>query len=105
MINYDGKMATYSADMLKKLDLAYAVTIHKSQGSEYNAVILPLTTVSRNLQYRNLLYTGVTRAKNILILIGTKPQVYTMVDNDRRTLRYSCIRPLLKMNMSDDFLK
>lgn len=105
VINYDGKMATYSADMLKKLDLAYAVTIHKSQGSEYNAVILPLTTVSRNLQYRNLLYTGVTRAKNILILIGTKPQVYTMVDNDRRTLRYSCIRPLLKMNMSDKPLK
>lgn len=100
VINYDGKKATYSADMLKKLDLAYAVTIHKSQGSEYNAVILPLTTVSRNLQYRNLLYTGVTRAKNILILIGTKPQVYTMVDNDRRTLRYSCIRPLLRMNMN-----
>ncbi len=96
-VNYDGKKALYTPDLLKKLDLAYAVTVHKSQGSEYNAVIMPLTSISRNLQYRNLLYTGVTRAKNILILIGTKKQVCEMVDNDRRTLRYSCIRALLRL--------
>ncbi len=97
-VNYDGRKALYTPDLLKKLDLAYAVTVHKSQGSEYNAVIMPLTSISRNLQYRNLLYTGVTRAKNILILIGTKKQVREMVDNDRRTLRYSCIRALLRLN-------
>lgn len=101
-INYDGKKALYTPDLLKKLDLAYAVTVHKSQGSEYNAVIMPLTSISRNLQYRNLLYTGVTRAKNILILIGTKKQVFEMVDNDRRTLRYSCIRALLRLNGEDN---
>lgn len=102
IVNYDGKKALYTPDMLKKLDLAYAVTVHKSQGSEYNAVIMPLTSISKNLQYRNLLYTGVTRAKNILILIGTKKQVYEMVDNDRRTLRYSCIRALLRLNNSGE---
>lgn len=99
IVNYDGKRATYSPEMLRKLDLAYAVTIHKSQGSEYNAVIMPLTSISKNLMYRNLLYTGVTRAKNTLILIGTKDQVYSMVNNDRRTLRYSCLKPLLMIKM------
>lgn len=103
-VNYDGRRALYTPDLLKKLDLAYAVTVHKSQGSEYNAVIMPLTSISRNLQYRNLLYTGVTRAKNILVLIGTKKQVYEMVDNDRRTLRYSCIRALLRLNNSGENL-
>lgn len=101
-VNYDGKKALYTPDLLKKLDLAYAVTVHKSQGSEYNAVIMPLTSISRNLQYRNLLYTGVTRAKNILILIGTKKQVFEMVDNDRRTLRYSCIRALLRLKNEEE---
>lgn len=99
IVNYDGKRATYSPEMLRKLDLAYAVTIHKSQGSEYNAVIMPLTSISKNLMYRNLLYTGVTRAKNTLILIGTKDQVYSMVNNDRHTLRYSCLKPLLMIKM------
>lgn len=103
-VNYDGRKALYTPDLLKKLDLAYAVTVHKSQGSEYNAVIMPLTSISRNLQYRNLLYTGVTRAKSILVLIGTKKQVYEMVDNDRRTLRYSCIRALLRLNNSGENL-
>lgn len=99
VVNYDGKRALYPPEMLRKLDLAYAVTIHKSQGSEYNAVIMPIAALSRNLQYRNLLYTGVTRAKNIIILIGTKDLIYNMVQNDRKTLRYSCIKPLLKLNM------
>lgn len=99
IVNYDGKRATYSPEMLRKLDFAYAVTIHKSQGSEYNAVIMPLTSISKNLMYRNLLYTGVTRAKNTLIIIGTKEQVYSMVNNDRRTLRYSCIKPMLMLKM------
>ncbi|MCH5200025.1 MAG: ATP-dependent RecD-like DNA helicase [Oscillospiraceae bacterium] len=101
VVNYDGKRASYTPDMLKKLDLAYAVTIHKSQGSEYNAVIMPLTSISRNLMYRNLLYTGVTRAKNILIIIGKKSQVEAMVNNDRRTLRYSCIRAMLTDKMKE----
>ena len=99
-INFDGRAAIYTPEMLIKLDHAYAVTIHKSQGSEYNAVILPLTNISRNLMYRNLLYTGVTRAKTILILIGGREQVSRMVKNDRKTLRYSCIKALLDGEMN-----
>lgn len=96
-VNFDGRLAAISPEMLKKLDHAYAVTIHKSQGSEYNAVILPLTSVSRNLLYRNLLYTGVTRAKNILILIGKRSQVKVMVENNRKMIRYSCLKPLMML--------
>ena len=102
VVNYDGRRASYTPDMLRKLDLAYAVTIHKSQGSEYNAVIMPLSSVSKNLEYRNLLYTGVTRAKNIIIIIGKKQQVYSMVQNDRRTLRYSCIKAMLLRSMNGE---
>ncbi|MDE6578982.1 MAG: ATP-binding domain-containing protein, partial [Ruminiclostridium sp.] len=100
IVNFDGRKAEYTSEMMKKLDLAYAVTIHKSQGSEYNAVIMPLTSIN-NLMYRNLLYTGVTRAKNILIIIGTREQVETMINNNRRTLRYSCVRPLLKIALKN----
>ena len=102
VINFDGRIANYTSEMLQKLEHAFAVTIHKSQGSEYEAVILPLSSVSRNLQYRNLLYTGVTRAKKILILIGTNEQVAAMVNNDRRTLRYSCLKPLLLSEMNGE---
>ncbi|MDE7234668.1 MAG: ATP-binding domain-containing protein, partial [Ruminiclostridium sp.] len=72
-----------------------AVTIHKSQGSEYRAVIMPLSGISGNLLYRNLLYTGITRARENIILVGSRAIVAQMVGNDRRTLRYSCIRRLL----------
>lgn len=95
-IDFDGRIAVYTTDMLQKLDHAFAVTIHKSQGSEYDAVIMPITSVTKNLLYRNLLYTGVTRAKKILIIIGTKQVIAQMVANDRKMLRYSCIKPLLQ---------
>ncbi len=94
-INFDGRAAVYTSEMLNRLEHAYAVTIHKSQGSEYRAVVMPLTPVAGNLLYRNLLYTGITRAKEILILIGSRSVVAQMVRNDRRTCRYSCIRWLL----------
>lgn len=96
-IDFDGRIATYTSDMLVKLDLAYAVTIHKSQGSEYKAVILPLSSVTHNLLYRNLLYTGVTRAKEILIIVGKRELVAEMVNNEKKTLRYSCLRPMLEL--------
>ena len=98
-INFDGRAAIYTTEMLTKIEHAYAVTIHKSQGSEYSAVIMPLTSVSKNLLYRNLLYTGVTRAKKILILVGRKQLVYEMVYNNRKMLRYSCIKPLLESKL------
>ena len=95
-IDFDGREAVYDSEMLKRIDHAYAVTIHKSQGSEYPAVIIPLPNGMDRLSYRNLLYTAVTRAKNILIVIGTPRKIQSMVENDRRTLRYSCLKPMLE---------
>ena len=71
------------------LELAYAVTVHKSQGSEFDAVILPIFRNPPMLCYRNLLYTAVTRAKSLLIIVGSQRTVAEMVANDRKTLRYS----------------
>lgn len=95
-IDFDGRRAHYDSEMLKKIEHAYAVTIHKSQGSEYPAVIIPLPNGMDRLSYRNLLYTAVTRAKKTLIIIGTVGKVYSMVDNDRRTQRYTCLRAYLE---------
>ena len=77
------------------LELAYAVTVHKSQGSEFDAVILPLFRTMPQLCYRNLLYTAVTRARSLLILVGERKTVEAMVQNDRKTLRYSALWALL----------
>ena len=99
-IDFEGRMAIYTSEMLRKLEHAYAITIHKSQGSEYDAVIIPITGFTQNLLYRNLLYTGVTRAKKMIIVIGTKQLVKIMVDNDRKMLRYSLLRPLLEIEMN-----
>ncbi len=99
-IDFEGRIAIYTSEMLRKLEHAYAITIHKSQGSEYDAVIIPITGFTKNLLYRNLLYTGVTRAKKTLIIIGTKELVKTMVDNDRKMLRYSLLRHMLEIEMT-----
>lgn len=95
-IDFDGRIAVYTTEMLNKLEHAYAITIHKSQGSEYKAVVMPLSGVYEKLLYRNLLYTGITRAKENIILIGSRDVVSRMVQNDRKTLRYSCMKRMLK---------
>ncbi len=94
-INFDGRIATYPFDSIKELELAYAVTVHKSQGSEFEAVVMPVCSVIPQLSYRNLLYTAVTRAKSRLILVGTQAQINAMVDNDKKTRRYSSLKHLL----------
>lgn len=99
-IDFEGRVAIYTSEMLRRIEHAYAITIHKSQGSEYDAVIIPITAFTHNLLYRNLLYTGVTRAKKMIIVIGTKELVKTMVDNNRKMLRYSLLRPLLEKEMN-----
>ncbi|MEG2852370.1 MAG: ATP-binding domain-containing protein, partial [Hydrogenoanaerobacterium sp.] len=96
LLRFDDKQAEYSFDMAAELELAYAVTVHKSQGSEFEAVIIPLWRPTRNLYYRNLLYTGVTRAKRLLILIGDKAGVNYMVDNNKKTLRYTNLAQFLQ---------
>lgn len=104
VIDFDGRIAVYTSDMLNRIEHAYSITVHKSQGSEFNAVILPIVAVSDKLLYRNLLYTAVTRAKQILILVGQKELIQKMVCNDRRMLRYSCLKSLLLMKAREDYV-
>ena len=77
------------------LDFAYAVTVHKSQGNEFDAVIIPMFPGPPQLYYRNLLYTAVTRAKKTLILVGDPRTVEMMVNNNRQTKRYSALKSFL----------
>lgn len=77
---------------MTELELAYAVTVHKSQGSEFKAVIMPVVNVIPQLCYRNLLYTAVTRAKELMIIVGTKDEVMKMAANDKKTRRYSALK-------------
>ncbi len=88
-IRFDDRVADYTFDQLTELELAYAITVHKSQGSEYEAVVIPLAKPIPNLYYRNLLYTAVTRAKRLLILLGDPETLSFMVDNNRKTYRYT----------------
>ena len=95
VIDFDGRIAKYPYDLLPQLELAYAVTVHKSQGCEFEIVIMTLPDGFDKLYYRNLLYTAVTRAKKLMILIGTEERVHRMVDNNKRTRRYTCLREML----------
>ncbi len=89
-VKIDDKEAVYEFEKaFFDLELSYAVTIHKSQGNEFNAVIIPTYKGTPKLKYRNLLYTGITRAKKILILIGQRESINQMVNNDKKTLRYT----------------
>ena len=91
----DDRKYVYSADQLSELEPAYAVTVHKSQGSEFPAVVLPAADVPARLCYRNLLYTGVTRARKLCVVAGTGRTVQSMVQNVRQNMRYSGLRYLL----------
>ncbi len=98
-VRFDDRIVTYSREEAFQLEPAYAVTVHKSQGSEFECVILPLLSVPEKLCYRNLLYTAVTRAKKLLIIIGSKDVFKAMTENDRKTLRYTLLKKFLKENM------
>ncbi len=98
-VRFDDRLALYTGEDIEQLELAYAMTIHKSQGSEFPCVILPLLDVPPKLQYRNLLYTAVTRARKLLIVVGSRRVVEAMVDNDRRTKRYTVLRPMLEASV------
>ena len=95
-IDFDGRRCEYTLEMAPELDLAYAVTVHKSQGSEYSAVVLPIFGGYDKLYFRNLLYTAVTRARKLLIIVGSESRVYQMVDNNRKMLRYTGLKWFLR---------
>ncbi len=96
-VRFDDKVAEYLADDVGQLELAYAITVHKSQGSEFECVILPLFDVPSMLKYRNLLYTAVTRAKKLLIIVGSTAVFEQMSVNDRKTLRYTGLVHYLRL--------
>lgn len=96
-VEYDEhRMVKYPFDLVEELDLAYAITIHKSQGSEYPAVILPLLPGPRQLYNRSLLYTAVTRAKKCITIVGSEETFQDMIQNKSEQERYTslaeCIR-------------
>ena len=97
----DSKYVYYSFDELNELELAYAVTVHKSQGTEYPAVIIPLLQCPRPLMNRNLLYTAVTRASRCVALVGDEHIFKTMIDNKNELLRYSGLAERIKEVMED----
>ncbi len=91
----DGRECEYFPDTMRELELAYAVTVHKSQGNEFDAVVMPILSVPEKLAYRNLLYTAVTRAKKIMVIVGNENQVYRMARNDKKARRYSALKAFL----------
>lgn len=88
-VRFDDRTVRYEFNLLEELEMAYAVTVHKSQGSEYPIVIIPLGSVPPMLVSRNLFYTAVTRAQNLVILVGKEETVRGMVANNRQTMRYT----------------
>ena len=100
-VDFDGHRAAYPPDMMTQLELAYAVTVHKAQGSEYRAVILSAVEAAPMLLTRGILYTAMTRAKELLILVGDDQVVARMAANDRQQRRYSGLRARLARGRSE----
>lgn len=94
-IDFDGRICKYNNAMLEDVELSYAITVHKSQGSEFDAVILTAFKGFDKLYYRNLLYTAVTRAKKLLVIVGSANRIKFMVKNNRRTNRYTLLKNML----------
>ena len=91
-VQFDEKTAEYSFDMLSELEPAYAMTVHKSQGSEYRAVIFAIGGGAPMLLTRGVLYTAITRARELLLLVGNEELIAQMTQNNRRNKRYSGLR-------------
>jgi len=89
---YDGKIAEYEFSNLEDIDLAYAITVHKSQGSEFDAIIIPSYYGPKNLMYRNLFYTALTRAKSLVVVVGSENVVKLMIDNNIEAKRLTSLK-------------
>ena len=99
-VEYDGRKVVYERSELDEITLAYAVSVHKSQGSEYPVVIVPVVTQHYILLQRNLIYTAITRAKRLAILIGTKKALAIGIKNNKVEKRYTYLRERLEMSLS-----
>ena len=88
-IDFDGKQISYDFSELDEVVLAYSISVHKSQGSEYPAVVLPVMTQHYLLLQRNLIYTGITRAKKLVVLVGTKKALAIAIKNNKPQMRYT----------------
>ena len=97
-VDFDGRRAEYVYEQASELDHAWATTVHKSQGSEYRAVVFSAVRAAPQLMYRSLLYTAVTRAAELLVIVGDEEVIRTMTENARRAKRYSGLR----IRMTDD---
>jgi exodeoxyribonuclease V alpha subunit len=97
-VEYHGRIVTYDFTEIDEISLAYAISVHKSQGSEYPAVILPIMTHHFALLQRNLLYTGITRGENLVILVGTKKALNIALKNNKPTERLSGLASKLMNN-------
>lgn len=95
VIDFDGREVQYSFEFLADLEHAYAITVHKSQGSEYPIVLMPITDFAPMLMTRNLIYTAVTRAKGMVILVGRESSLMQMIENKQENLRYTGLKTLL----------
>ena len=89
---FDDRAVIYDFMLLDELELAYAATVHKSQGSEFDAVIMPMCETHRLLMTRNLLYTAITRAKKLVVLVGNEDVIKQYVDNDNIQRRFSGLK-------------
>ena len=97
----DGRVVEYTRDAIPELDLAYAITIHKSQGSEFEAVIIPVLTQHFKMLFRKLIYTGLTRAKNLAVLVGTRKALAMAVKNQDTSQRQTLLKELLQWHRHD----
>ncbi|MBQ5590729.1 MAG: ATP-dependent RecD-like DNA helicase [Clostridia bacterium] len=104
-VRFDDKLAMFVGEDIEDIELAYAITVHKSQGSEFDCVVLPVQSVPPQLKYRNLLYTAVTRAKKMLVVVGNGADLKAMIDNNKKTKRYTAFKYFLNStaNVMDDF--
>jgi len=100
-LDFDGKAAVYGVEQLNELDLAFAMTVHKSQGSEYRCVVLAAMPSAQSLMVRGVLYTALTRARELLIVVGDDAVLRSMAANDRRQKRYSGLRWRLAKDAAD----
>ena len=91
-VDFDGRSALYGVEQLAELDLAYAQTVHKAQGSEYRAVVLAAMPAAQSLMVRGVLYTALTRARELLVVVGDDAAIRSMAANDRQQRRYSGLR-------------